>query len=46
MSGWLLSLIAKPFVAFGFIHVMAKIHAYLFRVLPDGKVKTMLLRER
>lgn len=46
MEGWLLALIAKPFVALGFFKVSGHVHAWLYKTLPNGRIKTELLRER
>lgn len=46
MEGWLIALIVKPFVAFGLIHANGKLHEFLYKRLPEGKLKTALLRER
>ena len=46
MESWLIALIVKPFVAFGFWHFNGKVHAYLHKHLPEGKLKTALLRDR
>ncbi len=46
MEGWLIALILKPFAALALLNVSGRIHAALYRWLPDGKLKTALLRER
>lgn len=46
MDGWLISLIVKPFAAMGFLHINGKVHELLHKHLPDGKLKTLLLRDR
>lgn len=46
MEGWMLALLVKPLAMFGLLRLNAKVHSFLFRVLPDGRIKTALLRER
>ncbi len=46
MEGWLIALIVKPFVLIGLVFANGKTHAFLHKVLPEGKIKTALLRER
>ena len=46
MESWLIALIIKPFAFLGLSLASGKLHAFLYRTLPDGKVKTALLRER
>jgi hypothetical protein len=46
MEGWLIALLIKPLALLGFLHVNGKVHGFLYRVLPEGKLKTALLRER
>jgi hypothetical protein len=46
MEGWLIALLLKPLVLLGWIGANGKLHGFLHRVLPEGKIKTALLRER
>ena len=46
MEGWLIALIIKPFAFMGFMHMNGKVHGLLHKHLPNGKLKTALLRER
>jgi hypothetical protein len=46
MEGWIIALILKPIAALGLLRLSAKIHGFLFRVMPAGRIKTALLRER
>lgn len=46
MEGWMIALLLKPLAALGLLKLVASVHSYLFRVLPNGKIKTFLLRER
>ena len=41
-----LALLIKPFAMIGILSLSARLHKFLFRVLPNGKLKTALLRER
>ncbi len=46
MEGWLIALILKPFAAIGVLYGVARLHVLVDKLLPDGKLKTALLRER
>lgn len=46
MDGWLWAILLKPFVLFVFLCVVAAIHIIVRRVLPDGKFKEALLKDR
>lgn len=46
MEGWLIALLIKPFALVGLLHINGKVHGFLFKHLPNGKIKTALLRDR
>jgi len=42
----MIALLLKPLFAFGLYKFVGYVHGFVYRVLPDGKFKTFLLRER